>query len=192
MVKLFETDRLIVRNFEAGDAKDLFEYVSDAEVTKFLTFPTYKNIKQAHERIQFLHDKIYTKKEIGKDHDFAVAEKNSKKIIGSIGFSRWEKYGKDTSIAELGYIINPKYCGKGYASEMVRGMLEYIGKNKLIKRVEAKHDPDNPASGKVMLKAGMKYCRTDFGTMTNNINENTDAVVYYWCKRKFSSKKPKS
>ena len=49
---LYETERLIIRAWQKTDAEDLFEYASDLEVTKSLTFETYTSIKDAHKRIK--------------------------------------------------------------------------------------------------------------------------------------------
>ncbi len=42
----YETDRLIVREWEKEDYKDLFELASDSEITKFLHYKTYENIEE--------------------------------------------------------------------------------------------------------------------------------------------------
>ena len=42
---LYETDRLIIRKWEDEDYLDLYEYASDKEVTKYLTFKTYESVE---------------------------------------------------------------------------------------------------------------------------------------------------
>ena len=45
-MKIIETERLIIREWEENDYKDLFEFASDSEVTKFLHYKTYENLKK--------------------------------------------------------------------------------------------------------------------------------------------------
>lgn len=73
------------------------------------------------------------------------------KLVGNVGLSR------DGDEAELGYWIARPYWGLGFASEAVRAVLSQaraLGH----KRVVASHFTDNPASGRVLRKAG--FCPT--------------------------------
>jgi len=57
----------------------------------------------------------------------------------------------------IGYVLNKDYWNQGLATEATKAVIalafEQLGMNKLI----AVHDQDNPASGRVMAKSGMKY-----------------------------------
>ena len=57
---------------------------------------------------------------------------------------------------ELGYSIGKPYWGKGYATEAVRAVAEFAAD---LSRgpVMARHFADNPASGRVLAKAGFTY-----------------------------------
>jgi ribosomal-protein-alanine N-acetyltransferase len=58
--------------------------------------------------------------------------------------------------AEVGYWIAPAMWGRGYATEATRALLALgFGELKL-HRIQARHFTRNPASGRVMQKAGMK------------------------------------
>ena len=63
--------------------------------------------------------------------------------------------------AAIGYIINKKYWNQGLTTEANRAVIklvfEKIGMNKLV----ALHDKDNPASGKVMEKSGMRFSHAE-------------------------------
>ena len=58
--------------------------------------------------------------------------------------------------AELGYNIHPDHWGKGYATESVRAILEFTFTRTDLHRVWAGYFPENPASGRVMEKCGMR------------------------------------
>ena len=67
--------------------------------------------------------------------------------------------GRDTkyNTCELGYCLGSKFWNQGYASEALKGVIEYLLNEENIRLVECKHVSNNPASGRVMQKAGMHY-----------------------------------
>ncbi len=171
---LYSTERLNVRKWQKKDAADLFEYVSLNEVTKFLSFPTYTSLDQAHERIDSLLEK-YTQEEIS-GLDFAIELKTEKKVIGSIGLVAYSK--KAGGIIEIGYVLNPKFQHKGYMTEALIGMFKYIKANQMAKRIELKHDVENAASGNVMKRAGMTFEGILRKKSQNNTNKRADIAIY--------------
>lgn len=71
------------------------------------------------------------------------------KLVGSVGL------GLDDGEINLGYWIARPYWGQGYASEAARAVLSQaraLGH----RRIVAHHFTDNPASGRVLAKAGFK------------------------------------
>lgn len=60
------------------------------------------------------------------------------------------------SNCEIGYNICYDYWGKGIMTEAASAVIHYLFKEVNMHRILAKHDVDNPASGKVMQKCGMK------------------------------------
>jgi RimJ/RimL family protein N-acetyltransferase len=61
------------------------------------------------------------------------------------------------SRAELGYWLGVPYWNQGYMSEAVRRMIQYGFEHMQLNRVFARYLMTNPASGRVMQKAGMTY-----------------------------------
>ena len=147
---LYETDRLIIRQWLQKDKYDLYEYASDPNVTKYLSFPTYTSMQDAVDRINKLR-KQYKQSRI--DTDYCIQLKNNTKVIGSIGLHNYTTTN-DGEI-EIGYVLNSKYQGNGYMTEALKGMIEYIHKNHIAKRISANHNVENVRSGNVMKRAGM-------------------------------------
>lgn len=58
---------------------------------------------------------------------------------------------------EIGYCISSNYWNKGITTEALKAIINYLFKEVGFNRIVAMHDPDNPASGKVMIKSNMKY-----------------------------------
>ncbi len=71
-------------------------------------------------------------------------------IVGMIGFEQLDGSGQ-----ELGYWIGKDWQGRGFATEAVRGVIE-IARAIGIDSLEAGHFIDNPASGRVLRKAGFE------------------------------------
>lgn len=79
--------------------------------------------------------------------NFAVVESASGRLIGSAGL------GEIDGEVEVGYWLRPDVWGRGYATEATRGLVDVarmLGHRKLV----AGHFVDNPASGRVLRKAG--------------------------------------
>lgn len=56
--------------------------------------------------------------------------------------------------ATLGYILREDSWGRGYCTAAVRQVITYAFTATHVDRLSAKHHPDNPASGRVLAKAG--------------------------------------
>lgn len=182
---IFETQRLAVREWQPHDAPALFEYASNPEVTAFLTFPTYIQMDEAHERMRERRA-LYSKHATGDPTswaDWAITLKSGEhkdKAIGSIGFSGYDEKSK---IAEIGYMLNINFQGKGYMSEALSGFLSWVANNPSIKKsgiktIIAKFDLENIASKRVLEKAGFQFRELRPSGVWNNKNRTSDAVVF--------------
>ncbi len=147
---VLETERLILRKFEDKDVNDLFEYCSDEQTVKYVTFPLYTDIQMAKDRINDLKEK-YKKGEIA---CWAIEDKQTGKMIGSIDFVNI--YEKDKKV-EIGYILNKNYWNKGYITEANKKIIEF-GLNEMnLVRMQARCISENIGSAKVMEKSGMEF-----------------------------------
>ena len=81
----------------------------------------------------------------------------------------------DDGTAELGYCFSPNYWNKGYCTECVKAVIKFLFNEVNVTRIIAKHLNDNPASGKVMIKAGMKLINTQ---IINHRGVEKEASVY--------------
>ncbi len=139
-----ETNRLIIRKFEDRDYSDLYDYLSNKEVLRYedqKTSSLEECKKLAHERTN-------------SDNFIAVCLKENNRLIGHIYLRKLLPYENLTW--EIGYIFNNKYWKKGYATEAVNKILEYLFTELRAHRVVARCDTRNIASWKLMKKIGMK------------------------------------
>lgn len=149
--KTLETPRLILRQFCADDAQAMYDnWCSDPEVTKYLTWPTYTSVDTAHE-ILAIWTKEYEKKDF---YQWAIELKEIGQPVGSISVVEQKEKAK---VAHIGYCIGKQWWHMGIMSETLKAVMDFLFDEVGFNRLESRHDPNNPNSGKVMAKCGMKY-----------------------------------
>lgn len=144
-----ETQRLILRRFRIEDADDMFNnWASDPEVTRFLTWPPHPGVEVTR---GVLAEWIAEYKD-GGYFNWVMEYKETGEAIGNISVV---KLNEDIEAANIGYCMSRKYWGRGLMPEALKGVMNYLFDVIGLNRVAACHDVDNPASGRVMDKAGM-------------------------------------
>lgn len=146
-----ETERLILRRFTLEDAADAFNnWFSDPDVAMYMRWDAHADISQTQEFItRFVAD--YEKMDF---YRWVITLKKDKRAIGAVGFHIESEYD---SVADVSYTLSKALWNQGILSEALKAVLHYALVDVGVNRVEAFHAIDNPASGRVMLKAGMKY-----------------------------------
>ena len=156
-----ETSRLILRRAVREDAEPMFRnWASDPEVTKYLTWPPHENV----EVTQNLLERWITEYEKDDYYHWMIVLKEIGEPIGSLMVTT---VGRAQS-AHIGYCIGKVWWHKGIMPEAVKAVIKYLFEEVGYHRVEAMHDPNNPNSGRVMRKCGMKYEGTAHASDRNN------------------------
>jgi RimJ/RimL family protein N-acetyltransferase len=135
--------RIQLRNFCLADLDDLYEWASDEEVTKFMTWEAFKSKEKLRE---FLVKVVIP-------HPWFKAICFKGKPIGHVMLKQGT--GIHNCRAEMGYAIARKYWRMGFTTEAVTTALK-MGFKELqgVKRIEALVLPENVASARVLEKAG--------------------------------------
>lgn len=81
----------------------------------------------------------------------ALTLKATGEVLGSISLTFMPAFER----AELGYWVGVPHWGRGYATEAARVLIDYGFRTLQLNRIQAHHLAENPASGRVMEKAGM-------------------------------------
>jgi len=144
-----ETERLILRPFFSSDATAVQKLANDPKVsatTASLPYPYPESL--AYEWIS---------KQIGYFNEgsavqFAIMIKNSGQLIGCISLGIFKSHEK----AELGYWLGSNFWNQGYCSEAAMAVIRYGFEVLKVNKITSRHITSNPASGKVMIKAGLK------------------------------------
>lgn len=167
-----ETERLVLRRYVTGDAQAMYDnWASDPEVTKYLTWPTYTSVEPAKEIIGKWVE-MYSREDF---YQWAIVLKeNGAEPIGSIAV-----VDKDDSImkAEIGYCLSRRFWHRGVMTEALGVVIDFLIHEVGMNRIEARHDTNNPNSGKVMKKCGMKYEGTM--RMADRNNQGICDAVHY-------------
>ena len=149
--KTIDTDRLMLRRFKPEDACNMFNnWANDSDVTKFLTWKPHGNIEVTKKIInqwidEYNHNNFY---------NWAIELKEAGEVIGNISVvNLYENYQS----CEIGYCMSKKHWNKGIMTESLKAVIDYLFSEVGFNRIEARHDTDNIASGKVMMKSGMRY-----------------------------------
>ncbi len=144
MKKYIETERLILKPLAIKDASEVFEWVGDKEVNRFMRYTLYTDIAQVEKWISSLREA---------DNEFGFFLKETGKLVGSGSLT----YNETHKAYELGYNINRNFWNQGYATEAGKALLAW-GKTELgASDFFAQHANDNIASGKVILKCGFIF-----------------------------------
>lgn len=148
------SDRLILRAMKPSDTADMYEYAHRPDVTEFLTWEPHPEPAYTREFLEYIQEKYRN----GEFFDWALILKDSRgkegPMIGTCGFASIDF--KNNS-AEIGYVINPRYQGFGFATEAVLRVLDYGFEELEFNRIQARYIVGNDASRRVMDKAGLHF-----------------------------------
>ena len=146
---IFETPRLLLRQFTLADTALLLELNRDPEVLKYLHEPLLRDEEHAREILETIILPQY-KNNLGR---WAAFIKENNEFIGWCGL----KYRPGLDEIDLGYRFLKKYWGQGYATEAARNTLEYAFTTLHLKTITGRAHIQNIASLKVLEKIGMQY-----------------------------------
>ena len=144
------TERLILRRMKRTDAKDMFEYASDPEVTRYLLWEPHADPHQTARYLAYIQSRY----KAGEFFDWAVTDRRTGKMSGTCGFTR---FNYEADAAEIGYVLNPRFWHIGIAPEAVRRVLRFGFEELALHRIEARYMCGNEDSRRVMEKVGMRF-----------------------------------
>jgi [ribosomal protein S5]-alanine N-acetyltransferase len=141
-----ETTRLILRPYREADIPELVPLIGAREVaatTLRIPHPYTEENARAFLELTQEPGKIW----------LAATLRRDGRQIGGIGLRVDDQHQH----AELGYWIGVPYWGNGYATEGAREILRYGFEDLGLHRIFASHFEHNPASGRILVKLGMRY-----------------------------------
>jgi len=149
--KELETERLILRRLTINDIESVYNnWANDDDVTRYLSWPTHRDTNITKNVLEnwiqnYSEDDFY---------QWGIVLKDINEPIGTI--SVVDK-NDDIKMVVIGYCIGKQWWNKGITSEALNAVIKFFFDEVGVNRIEARHDPNNQNSGKVMIKCGMKY-----------------------------------
>lgn len=172
-----ETKRLLLRQLENSDVKEVFALRSNPSTMKFIPRPLVTSDEEALEHIAMINAKIDNNEGI----NWAITIKGNPKLIGIIGHF---KIQPQNYRAEIGYMILPEYHGQGIVAEAIKEVVRYGFEEMNLHSIEAIIDPNNLASERVLQKNGFVK---EAHILENEFFDGKfiDTVIYSLLKRDF-------
>ena len=153
-MKIIETPRFILRPATLQDVSDIYEYLSQEKVVKYLPFKAHKTINDTKKFVQSFFINNYKQGKVG---NYVIYHKVDKKVIGNIGINNIRPRAKE---GEIAICINPRYWGNDYSTELTITTLftgfELLNLDKLIALTYS----ENKYTPKSLNNLGFKYVKT--------------------------------
>ena len=160
-----QTEKLVLKKLVQADKERLVSLIGDFMVSKTLSNVPYPyTLDDADEWL-----------EIVDNEEFNLSIFLNNDLIGGIGLTPLED-----DFYELGYWLGVDYWGLGYATESVRGLLNYAKSNTPCEKFKANVFKENVASAKVLEKNGFKRVG-DEEVFSISRQENVLSVNYEFC-----------
>lgn len=176
-----ETERLILRKFHEGDIEAFYLLLRDEEVNTFLPWFPPKNMEETRAHFTENYAAEYVRPQACA---YAICLKEDDYPIGYI------KADMDGG-HDLGYGLRKEFWHRGIVTEAGKAVTAQVKRDRL-PYITATHDINNPRSGSVMKRLGMKYqysyeeqwqpknILVTFRMYQLNFDENSSIYKKYW------------
>lgn len=159
--KTIETERLILKSSKMEEQKRLYEILMIPEINKWYLTSGKKHANDKEHWSWETQEKFY-KSKVDKADNIDVfgwsiflkkeyTDSHKEEIIGQVTA---QENGKKLSIRDVGWYIDPKYQGKGYATEAAKAMIDYMFKKVEIEKIVSGAVKENIGSCKIFEKLG--------------------------------------
>ena len=182
---VLQTERLILRPITAADARAIFLYASNPNLTRFTLFETHQTIDDS---LWFATDYVRSRYASREPDPFGIVLKADpiRTVVGSLG-AHWVSQPNGTM--ELGFSLAEPYWGRGLVAEAARAVIGYVFGEYAVERLQAQVFVGNDASERVLRKLGF----TREGVLRSLVLRRGrwwDVVMYSVLSAEFSGTKP--
>lgn len=147
MFEIFETDEFKIRKIEISDSAAIYKgWAQNLEVARYTTWVTHSSQQETQTYVEnCIADWARN------SYTWMIVNKADSTVVGSFAARvHQHKIG-------IGYLLAMNWWGKGVMTSIVSTFINEAFKIKTIERIGAVCDIENPASKRVMEKAGMQY-----------------------------------
>lgn len=145
------TEQLILRRYRPEDAEQLYLYLgSDPDMYKYSGWNPYATPEMAQETVSRFIDSY------DDEHAYSWVMDVEDVVVGTIG-----AYDYEDGHIEVGFSVVRGWQGRGFATEALTKILEYLTENEGISCVTAWCAAENEGSKRVLEKSGMHLVNTE-------------------------------
>ena len=159
-----ETERLVLRMPQSGDAEAVLDLVGDAQVMRAIgSEPGGMEVAAEHV------ERWLRRWDTNGMGPFLVVHREAGNVIGRVGPLVWnsttwetdslEDAGENAEV-ELGWAVSSAYWGRGYAPEAARAVRTWVYGTRSVERLISLIDPANAKSARVAEKLGAEPAET--------------------------------
>ncbi|WP_078394836.1 GNAT family N-acetyltransferase [Shouchella patagoniensis] len=169
---MIETKRLYLRKFTAADTQTVFDHwLSDSRVSDNRVSASHQSVSETRERVKKIIEG-YQKKSFCY---WAIVLKEGHTLVGEIDLYDFDRSTENCSVS---YSIGFMWWNQGYGTEALKAIIDFGFRQMGIHKIEAAHNLDNPASGRMMSKVGMKQEGVIKHMIRNSKNQYKDCAVW--------------
>lgn len=143
-----ETPRLLLRPFVRADAPVVRQLAGAREIADTTLLIPHPYPEGAAEQWISTHADDWKAR---RGLALAITVRGGGELVGAIGLT----FSEEHSRGELGYWVGLPYWRNGFATEATTALIDFAFRALGLNRVQAHHFARNPASGRVLLKAGL-------------------------------------
>lgn len=146
-MKTLNTERLMLRKFQSSDLDDLYDYAKNPNVGPDAGWEPHVD-KSVSKKILDMF--------IEEDEVWAIVNKASNKVIGSIGLHD-DRKRNHAKAKMIGYVLSETHWGKGLITEAAKAIIKHAFEDMALELISVYHYPFNEGSKRVIEKCGFKY-----------------------------------
>ncbi len=145
------TENLILRRYRMEDAGELYQrFGTDPKMYTYSGWNPYATPEMAQETVRRFMNSY------DDDHSYSWVMDVDDIIVGTIG-----AYDYEHDQIETGFSVDRRWQGRGFATEALKKVLEYLTENEGISCVTAWCASENTGSRRVLEKSGMRLVRIE-------------------------------
>ena len=142
-MKIFETERLIIRTLKLDDADDYYDMMGNPNVMNLIP----SEVMSREESDQHLNMFIGKDQTLSDTKVWGIESKNKNEFIGLCAFLK-----NDEKEDEIGYRLREKHWRKGFGTEITKGLIEFGFENLRMEKITADVYTKNLFSAKILEK----------------------------------------
>lgn len=146
-MKTIQTGRLLLRDLKISDLSEFYDYAKNPNVGPPASWKPHESIDESKRILENL---------IRSGDVWAIVEKSSSKLIGTVGLSE-DSRRQFKNCRMLGYTIGEPWWNMGYCTEASKRVIRYGFEECGLELITINHFPFNEKSKRVIEKCGFVY-----------------------------------